>query len=99
MRPELVSPLVALLAHEDCPVSGEFLVGGGGRVGRTLFAETRGYVNHDMTPEDVRDNFADVMRETEHVVMRDGAHAVAYNAEVLGFTVTETFAMRKSRTQ
>ena len=99
MRPELVSPLVALLAHEDCPVSGEFLVGGGGRVGRTLFAETRGYVNHDLTPEDVRDNFADVMRETEHVVLRDGAHAVAFNAEVLGFTATEPFAIRKSRTQ
>ena len=42
--PELVSPLVALLAHEDCPVSGEFLVAGGGRVARTLLAETRGYV-------------------------------------------------------
>ena len=32
MKPELVSPLVALLAHEDCPVSGEFFVVGGGRV-------------------------------------------------------------------
>ncbi|HUP71471.1 MAG TPA: SDR family NAD(P)-dependent oxidoreductase [Acidimicrobiales bacterium] len=93
MRPELVSPLVAVLAHEDCPVSGELLVAGGGRVGRTLFAETRGYVHHDLTPEDVRDNFAGVMRETDHVVMRDGVHAVAYNAEVLGFTATEPVAI------
>ena len=97
MRPELVSPLVALLAHEDCPVSGEFLVGGGGRVGRTLFAETRGYVNHELTPEDVRENFADVMRETDHVVMRDGVHATAYNAEVLGFAATEPVAVRQRR--
>ncbi|MEO5838846.1 MAG: SDR family NAD(P)-dependent oxidoreductase [Acidimicrobiales bacterium] len=89
MRPELVSPLVALLAHEDCPANGEFLVAGGGRVARTLLAETRGYVNHDLTPEDVRDHFAAVMHDDEHVVMRDGVHAVAYNAEVLGFRATE----------
>jgi len=89
MRPELVSPLVALLAHDDCPVSGEFLVAGGGRVARTLLAETRGYVNHDLTPEDVRDHFAEVMHENEHVIMRDGVHAIAYNAEVLGFRATE----------
>ncbi|MEO8695259.1 MAG: SDR family NAD(P)-dependent oxidoreductase [Acidimicrobiales bacterium] len=89
MRPELVAPLVALLAHEDCPVNGELLVAGGGRVARTLLAETRGYINPDLTPEDVRDHFAEVMSESEHVVMRDGVHAVAYNAEVLGFRATE----------
>ncbi len=37
----------------------------------------------------MRDNFADVMRENEHVVMRDGVHATAFNAEVLGFRATE----------
>jgi NAD(P)-dependent dehydrogenase (short-subunit alcohol dehydrogenase family) len=93
MRPELVSPLVALLAHEDCPVSGELLVTGGGRVGRTLLAETRGYVNHDLTPEDVREHFAEVMNETAHVVMRDGVQATAFNAEVLGFRATEPIAV------
>jgi len=89
MQPELVSPLVALLAHDECPVNGEFLVAGGGRVARTLFAETHGYINRHLTPEAVRDHFADIMRDSESVVMRDGAHAVAYNAEVLGFRATE----------
>ena len=89
MRPELVSPLVTLLAHEDCPVNGELLVAGGGRVARTLLAETHGYVNHDLTPEDVRDHFAEVMHENGHVVMRDGVHAIAFNSEVLGFRATE----------
>jgi NAD(P)-dependent dehydrogenase (short-subunit alcohol dehydrogenase family) len=88
MRPDLVSPLVALLAHDECPVNGEFLVAGGGRVARTLFAETRGYINRDLTPEVVRDHFADIMRESEPVVLRDGVHATAYNAEVLGFRAT-----------
>ena len=89
MRPELVSPVVALLAHEDCPVNGEFIVAGGGRVARTLFAETPGYVQHGLTPEDVRDHFSEVMQQTAHVVLRDGVHATTYNAEVLGFTATE----------
>ena len=89
MRPELVSPVVAVLAHEDCPVNGEFLVAGGGRVGRTVLAETPGYVNHDLTPEDVRDRLREVMQQTDYVVMSDGVQATAHNAEVLGFTATE----------
>ena len=31
MAPELVAPMVAYLAHEDCPVSGEIYVAGFGR--------------------------------------------------------------------
>jgi NAD(P)-dependent dehydrogenase (short-subunit alcohol dehydrogenase family) len=89
MRPELVSPVVAVLAHEDCPVNGELLVAGGGRVGRTVLAEAAGYVNHELTAEDVRDHLAEVLQQSEYVVMRDGVQATAYNAEVLGFTATE----------
>ena len=44
MTPELVSPVVVALAHDDCTISGEFFVVGGGRVARTVIAETRGYV-------------------------------------------------------
>jgi len=58
-----------------------------------LLAETPGYVNHDLTPEDVREHFAEVMNETAHVVMRDGVHATAFNAEVLGFRATEPIAV------
>ena len=93
MRPELVAPVVAVLAHEDCPVNGELLVAGGGRVGRTLFAETPGYVNHELTPEDVRDQLAAVMLETDSVIISNGVHASAYNAEVLGFRPTEPVAV------
>ncbi|RVT93225.1 SDR family NAD(P)-dependent oxidoreductase [Sphingomonas crocodyli] len=61
MRPELVSPLVAWLAHPDCTISGETFVVGGGRVARTLFSETEGYVNPAMTIESLRDNQDAVM--------------------------------------
>lgn len=42
MGPELVAPVVGLLAHESCPVSGELYVSMAGRVARAFVTETRG---------------------------------------------------------
>src|SRR5205807_4936787 len=81
LRPELVSPVVAVLAHEQCPVNGELVVAGGGRVARTVLGETRGYVNDDLTIEDVCDHLTEAMQQRDHVLMRDGNHAIAYNAK------------------
>ncbi|MGO9458028.1 MAG: SDR family NAD(P)-dependent oxidoreductase [Acidimicrobiales bacterium] len=55
MAPELVAPMVGLLAHESCPVSGEVLVAGAGRFARIVLAVTEGYVHHGADPsiEDV----------------------------------------------
>ncbi len=64
MRPELVSPVVAFLAHEKCPITGEILIVGGGRVARRMIAETHGYVNPQLTVEDVRDNLDKVFDDT-----------------------------------
>ena len=44
MAPELVAPMVAFLAHEDCPVSGEIYTAGAGRFARLFIASTPGYV-------------------------------------------------------
>ena len=41
MAPELVAPMVAFLAHEDCPVSGEIYAAGAGRFARIFIASTR----------------------------------------------------------
>ncbi len=49
MSPDLVAPMVALLAHEDCPVSGEIYAAGSGRFTRLFIAQTAGYV-HPGTP-------------------------------------------------
>ncbi len=46
MSPDLVAPMVALLAHEECPVSGEIYAAGFGRFARIFIAMTPGYV-HD----------------------------------------------------
>lgn len=44
MPPELVAPLVAYLAHDDCPVTGEVYVAGAGRFQRLFLATTPGWV-------------------------------------------------------
>jgi NAD(P)-dependent dehydrogenase (short-subunit alcohol dehydrogenase family) len=55
MAPHLVAPLVAYLAHEDCPVSGEIYAAGAGRFARLFIASTEGYVHPEPEPtiEDV----------------------------------------------
>ena len=47
MAPDLVAPMAAFLAHEDCPVSGEIYVAGAGRFARLFLAITEGYVDSD----------------------------------------------------
>ena len=55
MPPELVAPLVAYLAHPDCPATGEVYTAGAGRFGRLLLATTPGYLHEGAAPtvEDV----------------------------------------------
>lgn len=74
MPSDAVAPLVAYLAHEDCPVSGEVYAAGAGRFARLFIASTEGWV-HDAestpTVEDVAANFAAVNDETGYYVPAD----------------------------
>src|SRR5436189_4616353 len=58
--PKLVSPLVAWLAHEDCPVSGEIYSAAAGRIARFFIGLTPGYYNPQLTMEDVRDHLEEI---------------------------------------
>ncbi len=60
LDPALVSPLVAYLVHEDCPVTGQVFSVGGGRVAQVFIGETQGYYQADLTPEAVRDNWSTI---------------------------------------
>jgi NAD(P)-dependent dehydrogenase (short-subunit alcohol dehydrogenase family) len=51
VTPDSVSPLVALLAHEECPVNGHVYSVAGGRIARIFVAETHGVVLEENTAE------------------------------------------------
>ncbi len=68
LAPGLVSPLVAYLAHEDCPVNGQLFSVGGGRVAHVFIAETQGYFKEDLAVEDVRDNWATITEREGYAV-------------------------------
>ena len=62
MSPDLVAPLVAYLAHEDCPVTGEIYAAGAGRFARIFVAQTPGYVHTTTAPtiEDVAGHWSEI---------------------------------------
>ncbi len=68
LAPELVTPIVTYLAHEDCPVSGEVYSVGGGRVARVFVGVTPGHFDPDLTPEGVRDNLDKIHQEEGYEV-------------------------------
>jgi NAD(P)-dependent dehydrogenase (short-subunit alcohol dehydrogenase family) len=71
--PTLVSPLVMLLCHESCPVSGETFLSGGRRHARLFVAETEGYVHpdEDLTPEAVAEHWGQIMDPSDHYIPAD----------------------------
>jgi NAD(P)-dependent dehydrogenase (short-subunit alcohol dehydrogenase family) len=73
MSPDLVAPMVAFLAHEACPVSGEIYTAGAGRFARIFIASTEGYVHPAPGPtmEDVAANWATINDETGYFVPVD----------------------------
>jgi hypothetical protein len=62
--------MVAFLAHEDCPVSGEIYAAGAGRFARIFIASTEGYVHPDDEPtiEDVARHWATINDESGYFV-------------------------------
>ena len=68
LDPKLVTPIVAWLVHEDCPVTGEIYSAAGGRIARMFIGLTPGYYNPELTLEDVRDNFEQIRKEDGYIV-------------------------------
>jgi NAD(P)-dependent dehydrogenase (short-subunit alcohol dehydrogenase family) len=87
MRPELVAPMVAFLAHEDCPVTGEIYAAGAGRFARIFLASTPGYVDTAATPEDIAAHWAQINDESGYIVP---ANLMAWSAGFLAHLSPET---------
>jgi hypothetical protein len=73
LQPEYVSPGVAYLAHESCPLNGETLVCGGGQVMRLALIETKGILSEDITPEFIAENIDEVLDTTDGYVIATGS--------------------------
>jgi NAD(P)-dependent dehydrogenase (short-subunit alcohol dehydrogenase family) len=88
MKPELVSAAVLLLAHEECPVTGETFAVAGGRVARMVMAETPGFVKRDLSPEDMLEHMSEIMAGPL-TPFRDYADSASLLMRTLGFEPTE----------
>jgi NAD(P)-dependent dehydrogenase (short-subunit alcohol dehydrogenase family) len=66
--PGRVSPMVLLLAHESCPVSGEIMWAGLGRFARVFMGETRGIVDPELGPEGILERWDEIVDETDYAV-------------------------------
>lgn len=74
MAPELAAPMVAFLAHEGCPVTGEVYAAGGGRFSRIFLASTPGHLHRGdapPTPEDVAAAWDEINAEDGYTVPKD----------------------------
>ena len=68
LKPELVSPVVAFLAHEDCDVSGQIFSAAAGRVAKVFIGEGPGIYDPELTLETVRDAWAAINSEEGYAV-------------------------------
>jgi NAD(P)-dependent dehydrogenase (short-subunit alcohol dehydrogenase family) len=73
MSPDLVAPMAAFLAHEECPVTGEIYAAGAGRFARVFIAQAQGYVHPDAKPtiEDVARNWTAINDGSAYSVPAD----------------------------
>ncbi|TMK61710.1 MAG: SDR family NAD(P)-dependent oxidoreductase [Actinobacteria bacterium] len=75
MKPELVAPAAAYLAHESCPLTGEVLIAGGGDVMRLTPVVTMGISKETMTMEDIAENIDAILSIDDAKVAPIGTYA------------------------
>jgi NAD(P)-dependent dehydrogenase (short-subunit alcohol dehydrogenase family) len=68
LDPALVAPVVAFLAHRDCPASGEIYTVGAGHVARFFIGRTKGFHSPALSMEAVRDHFTEIRDDTDYTV-------------------------------
>ena len=73
LPPELVSPVVAFLAHEKCPATGECIEAVGGEVRRIYLAQTPGFTDRNLTPEAVAARWNEVEAGSAETRIAHGA--------------------------
>lgn len=69
--PEVIPPLIAYLAHEECSVSGETFSTVAGRVSRFFIGLTEGFYSDSLSAEDVRDHIGEIMDTDGYTIPRE----------------------------
>jgi NAD(P)-dependent dehydrogenase (short-subunit alcohol dehydrogenase family) len=91
LKPELVSPVVAYLVHEDCQISGMLFDVGGGSVTSTFLCASPGMVNAELTIEDVRDNLETILDRSHLRVLTDPSNPVGEPNEMASILVRKPY--------
>ena len=100
LQPSLVSPLVALLSSEDCPVTGQVFEVGGGWVTRLRWQQSRGAFFNPKTGfsmEDLKENWSEVQSFDSPYYPEDVYHTLRVIGENIGTEVV--FNVPKSGAQ
>jgi NAD(P)-dependent dehydrogenase (short-subunit alcohol dehydrogenase family) len=92
MRPELVSALVAWLAHEEATVNGETFAVAGGRVAPILMGETDGFIDRQLTPERIGQAMVAIDGRSSFTPFPDYVSSAARLMDLLGFSPGEPLA-------
>src|SRR5690606_10859318 len=66
LHPEQISPVVAFLASEECPVTGEVYSCAGGMVARYFVGLTKGWFDPELSAESIRDNWDAIRDQTDY---------------------------------
>jgi len=66
LHPRLVAPLVGWLAHEACPLTGEWFTVGGGHVARVGLTVTEGYFDRDATIDTLGAHVDEIVGSAAH---------------------------------
>jgi hypothetical protein len=85
LPPERAAVAVGYLAHEECAISGECIVSGGGRLSRMVIGQTLGIVDPAITVEGVRDNLTRIMDTARFEVLKSNTEAIRLCARQLGY--------------
>jgi NAD(P)-dependent dehydrogenase (short-subunit alcohol dehydrogenase family) len=83
MDPAKVSLGAAYLLSDECTINGEMFSVGGGRIARIRLAETPGALGESI--EEVRDAFATVMGQNDHIFPKDQQERVSIVHKSMGF--------------
>ena len=85
--PERIAAAAAVLAHEDCPVTGELFATGGGRIARVFLGVTEGYIADDPTPEEIAAHLPEILDTRGFTVPGDRLTEFGSYLGRLGFDV------------